>query len=79
MTPNPAETDKELAGLEKPKEEERSSVTSFIQCVNRKGREGGMLYVRRPKIPYGVVRTTPDDRERDGEGRRGLHILGVQF
>ena len=42
LTPNPAETDKELAGLEKPKEE-KSSVTSFIQCVNRKGREGGML------------------------------------
>ena len=65
LTPNPAETDKELAGLEKPKEEEEeSSVTSFIQCVNRKGRERSCKLERRPKIAYGVVRR--------GEGGRGI-------
>ena len=60
MTPNPAETDKELAGLEKPKEEreERRGALGDIfysVCEQERGK-GGRDVVRRPKIPYGVVR-----------------------
>ena len=59
MTPNPAETDKELAGLEKPKEEERRGEELgdifYSVCEQERGK-GGRDVVRRPKIPYGAVR-----------------------